>query len=802
MTLNKNALKPGSGGQITNEVSVSNPTGKNLSSQGLCSGFGQYHSPKNRTCPRDYGAITLDEIKQLAAHPQKVPKENAQWAIFSSLFSRIHAEQRDKGRFFALWADIDEQPDRLTFDDIKGRTCEAVPGVNLITYTSKGATEGNQKCRLIFPLAGPVDGSTFIILQKILNDKLTAAGIIPDRATERAGQVCYLPNQGEYYRYHFEQFMGPLDPNLWADEIAQEQQRIKDAEKAAQERTEQARLKAAMRIKDGTESPIEAFNAEYSIELMFDRYKYIKRGDRWVSPNSESGKAGVKKTRDGIKGLSTHESDAGIGTPTSNGTMFDSFDLFCYYEHGNDRDAALRAAAEMFGITAGLAATAPPSIVTDSRAADYFAETISEVKYWQETKKWLVYDGTRWTTDAPGGAFPAIKTVLADMYEHARSFGDEEQRTNLLKQIIKLESHSRQCQILAAASNVPKAIVTGADLDRDPWALNCRNGTLDLKTGELRQHKKSDYITRLVNIDYDPAAVCPTFDAFINRIMQGNPNLVNYVRRFIGYCLTGETTEQTLVFFYGTGANGKTTLLTIIEQLLGDFSSTSSADLLMQRDHRGTGNDLAALRGARVASISEFNDSEQLDEARIKTLTGGDSVSCRFLYGEFFSYRPQFKIILVGNHKPRIRGRDLGIWRRIHLLPFKEQIPESERDPHLVEKLRAELPGILAWAVRGCLEWQEAGLVAPDEIKNEVQEYKHSEDILSQWIEERCKVGHQFQAAPKDLLNNFQEFSNWRNLSAQKFGRMLAEAGFEKAAGGNRYWRGLDLVNDYSSGFI
>ena len=312
----------------------------------LCSGYGQYHSPKNPNDPQPYTNVTLAEIEQLVADPQQAPKENAQWVIFSTLMTRVHSEQRDNGRFYALWADIDTQQDRLTFADTASRTQGAIPEADFIAYTSRSATEDNQKCRLIFPLAEPVDGCTFIILQKILNDTLTAAGIVPDRATERAGQVCYLPNRGEYYRYHFERYSGPLEPTLWSDAIQQEQQRIKDVQKALQQRMENARHKATERMKTGCKSPIDAYNQEYPIELLFDRYGYTQRGNRWLSPNSESGVPGV--TCNGQKWLSTHGSDADIGMATSNGTMGDAFDLFTYYEHNNDRNAAMVAAGNMF----------------------------------------------------------------------------------------------------------------------------------------------------------------------------------------------------------------------------------------------------------------------------------------------------------------------------------------------------------------------------------------------------------------------------------------------------------------------
>lgn len=322
-----------------------NATDKSL----FCSGYGQWHSTKNEKDPRPYITITMAEIRKMAAAPPSVAKEQAQWAIFSTLLDREHAEQHESGTFQALWADLDEQPDGLTFDDILDRARHFLPA--FIAYTSRSATKDKQKARILVPLAHSVSGADFVVLQKILNDKLQAGGIVPDRATERAGQLCYLPNKGEFYR--FAKVEGtPLDASAWADDVAQEKQRQRAEQQVQMERREQARAKATKRAASGSQSPIDAFNAATDLSLLLESFGYVQKGKRWLSPKSKSGVPGVTIT-DGGKWLSAHSSDAGIGTATSCGTMGDAFDLFVYYEHGGDLNRAVKAAAEMFGCKAG-----------------------------------------------------------------------------------------------------------------------------------------------------------------------------------------------------------------------------------------------------------------------------------------------------------------------------------------------------------------------------------------------------------------------------------------------------------------
>jgi hypothetical protein len=311
----------------------------------LCSGYGQFHSANNKSNPRNYLRISLAEVRAKLETPQKTEKAEAQWAIFSTLPSREHNEQREKGEFFALWADIDDTGG-LTLAETFSRAFDAL-GCNLWAYTSRSATPDNQKARLIVPLAESVPGALFVTMQAILNEKLEAVGLTTDKANERAGQLCYLPNRGEYYKSLAEDGIGPLEPSRWKDEIDEHHQREKDAQ-AARERAQAERKAKAQQMMDGGQlSVIDAFNLSYDLPSMLETFGYERKGPRWLSPNSESGIAGVEIDSKGKTWFSAHASDAGIGTATSNGSLGDAFDLFVHYQHNGNRNAALKAAGEM-----------------------------------------------------------------------------------------------------------------------------------------------------------------------------------------------------------------------------------------------------------------------------------------------------------------------------------------------------------------------------------------------------------------------------------------------------------------------
>ena len=763
-------------------------------SPAFCSGYGQWHSPNNEKDPHPYMTATLAQIEEMAAVPPKVKKERAQWIIFSTLLSRVHSEQREMGFFHALWADVDE-PDGLTFEDMKERAKSFLPG--LIAYTSKSATVDRQKARIIIPLATPVHGDDFVVLQRILNNKLQAAGITPDRATERTGQVCYLPNRGEFYRYEID-LAAPLDVSTWSDDVAQEQQRQQAEQQAQEERREQARIKAIQRAASGSQSPIDAYNAAANLPLLLESFGYVQKGKRWLSPNSESGVPGVTITDDG-KWLSAHGSDAQIGTPTSNGTMGDAFDLFVFYAHGGDLDRAVKAAAEMFSCKAGTNESAREAAdpraesrfyrLTELGNAERFAdEHGADVRYVPSLKKWIAYDGRRWKI----GADEQIRQLAHKTAKNLYVLAAKEQDNDVAGRIAKWAAQSCKSSSITAMLKEASAIlaIDIAKLDADPMLFNCANCTINFHTGGVQQHYKADFITKITEVPFHPDAEAPLFEQVVNTAFKGNVNLIQFVQKYLGYAMTGSIREQCIAILHGTGANGKSTILNAAAEALGEYAQTTRPETLMAKRDSGIPSDVAKLKGARLVLASESEDGHRLAESAIKQMTGGEKIQARALYQDWFEFAPQFKIVLCTNHKPIIRGDDYAIWRRIRLVPFEHVIPENERDLDLADKLRAELPGILKWCVVGAAQWLAEGLGQPEEIVAATEDYKTEQNVLSLFFEHCCTMRTDATCESSQL---FLAFDRWRTREGQrritqrKFGMMLTDAGFEKRKTGGRY---------------
>jgi putative DNA primase/helicase len=328
--------------------------------------------------------------------------------------------------------------------------------------------------------------------------------------------------------------------------------------------------------------------------------------------------------------------------------------------------------------------------------------------------------------------------------------------------------------------------------------LNCSNGTLDLRSGKFCDHRREDLCTKIVRVDYDSTAACPLFDGFLNRIMSNNVELVSFVRRAIGYSLTGSIKEQCFFIAYGSGQNGKTTFFEPVRKLLGDYAKTADSSLLLIKNGNSIRNDVARLAGARFVSTSETEAGRILAEALVKQLTGGDTITSRFLYREFFEFTSQFKVFLVTNHRPQVRGVDNAIWRRIRLIPFDVTIPDEELDKDLGEKLLGELPGILAWAVRGCLEWQEKGLGMPPEVSAATEAYRQESDLLGAFIEDCCVQKPDNKIPVATLYYAYQQWCKHNAeelLEKNEFGLQLSERGFGAARDGRkRYRRGISLA--------
>ncbi|KAF1084852.1 hypothetical protein SPSYN_02022 [Sporotomaculum syntrophicum] len=424
------------------------------------------------------------------------------------------------------------------------------------------------------------------------------------------------------------------------------------------------------------------------------------------------------------------------------------------------------------------------------------------IRYCYLWGKWMVWTGTHWQIDNTAAIERMAKDTVQSIYAEAADTSDTELRQKIAEHAENSESKRAIRAMIDLAQSELGVPVLPEQLDADPWVINCINVTINLKNGVAREHAREDLITKIIPVAYDPEATCPTWQSFLNRIFDNNTNLIDYIQRKVGYSLTGDTSEQVLSFLYGSGANGKSTFIDVIRSLLGDYGMQLNTDVLMSKDRNGIPNDVARLKGARFVAAVEAGEGRRLDEVLVKQLTGGDVITARFLHQEFFEFKPQFKIFLAANHKPIIRGNDYAIWRRIRLIPFDVTIPEGERDKHLTSKLLQELPGILNWALVGCVKWQQNGLGEPEEVKNATQTYRDEMDILSDFLDEVCikqpfarvKVGELY----KVYLKYCDEIGEKNTMSRRKFSDRLKERGFEneKSTGGIHYWRGLGVKAD------
>jgi putative DNA primase/helicase len=408
-----------------------------------------------------------------------------------------------------------------------------------------------------------------------------------------------------------------------------------------------------------------------------------------------------------------------------------------------------------------------------------------------------VWDGKRWRRDDSGEAERRAKTVSRLLLAEASEVEDPGERNKLVAHAQRSEAATRVRDMLWHARSEPGIPIQPIDLDADSWLLNVANGTLDLRTGELHAPDRADHITKLAPVEYDPHAECSRWLAFLDRIMAGKTDLIEFLQRAIGYSLTGDTGEQVLFLLHGAGANGKTTLIETVRALLGEYALQTPAETLLER-RDGVPNDVARLRGARFVAAVETAEGRRLDETMVKRFTGGDSIPARFMRGEWFEFIGTFKLWLATNHRPVVRGTDEAIWRRVRLVPFDVTIPEGERDPDLLAKLREELPGILRWAVAGCVDRSAHGLGAPADVVAATAAYREDMDVLGGFLADRCVIDPGVRAKSRDLYATYGQWceeTGERPLTQKTFGMRLAERGFEQErTASHRWWKGVGLV--------
>jgi putative DNA primase/helicase len=423
-------------------------------------------------------------------------------------------------------------------------------------------------------------------------------------------------------------------------------------------------------------------------------------------------------------------------------------------------------------------------------------------------QKFFIWDNKKWGEDNCDRIYKLAKNVIRQLQQEGEAIitcGDkdlENQKKSIKSFVLRSENDAKIKAMVNQVKSQPEAIMQ--ETNNDLFILNLKNGELDLKTGKLKEHNRFDYITKLVNIDYDPEAKCENWTKFLETIFEGDKELIEYVQKSIGYSLTGSIDEQCFYMLYGNGANGKSTFLNAIRMITGDYAdSLKGSSLMTHYNDDGARGDLAKLQGKRFVVASELNEGQTFDESLMKSLTGGDTIPVRYLYGEEFPLKPQFKIWIGTNEKPRIKGSNYGIWRRVRLIPFTHTFTDSEKDEDFFEKcLVPELSGILNWAVEGCLAWQKEGIKTPAKVMAATDDYKDEMDVIQQFIDDCCFVGEKYTAKVNGLYEEYCKWCDENNVhetSSIKFTKKLKDKGFTQTRNSfNRYWSGIGIVDQQS----
>lgn len=419
---------------------------------------------------------------------------------------------------------------------------------------------------------------------------------------------------------------------------------------------------------------------------------------------------------------------------------------------------------------------------TDTGNAELFAQLHGDrLRYDHRRKRWLLWASHWWEPDADAEVQRLARQTARYRYQTAASIADLKEREAEARWAIGSENRMRLDAALYLAQAERPIADAGNKWDSDPYLMGVGNGVLDLHSGQLRGGRQDDWISMRSPVCFDPSAQYPRWLDFLSRIMDGNPQLIAFLQRAVGYSLTGSVSEQAIFFAYGTGANGKSTFLGAVLDVLGDYGCQAAPGLLLRKHNDTHPTELADLAGRRFVASVEVEESRRLAEALVKWLTGGDRMKARRMRQDFFEFTPTYKIFLAANHKPTISGTDLAIWRRIELIPFTVIIPLEEQDKELPAKLGQELPGILNWALEGCLEWQRHGLNPPPEVQAATEAYRAEQDVLAAFINECCVTGPEQKVTAHAL---YFAYSNWckdsgeKAMSKKAFGIRLEERGF------------------------
>ncbi|MFC1256497.1 MULTISPECIES: phage/plasmid primase, P4 family [Staphylococcus] len=432
------------------------------------------------------------------------------------------------------------------------------------------------------------------------------------------------------------------------------------------------------------------------------------------------------------------------------------------------------------------------------RLKDLFGDNI---RFNYTSNSWMYYDGKRWRHDDTGRMKILTDKVVENMKNEKLFLADGVDQEDMEKYRYRhwkdSRNHNKKVNMMKECEHLLP--VTNETFDNDFNLFNVQNGFINLIKGQLSEHERNNYFTKISNVEYTDKADCPKWDEFLDDIFLGNQELVKFIQRAVGYSLSGHTSEQVLFVLYGNGRNGKSVFLDILNEVFGNYATNIQPQAIMaSKNNSDASPEIAKLDGARLVTTTEPNEGERFDEGLLKQLTGGDRVSARKLYENEFEFTPQFKLWMATNHKPYVRGRDEGIWRRFVIIPFDKQIPIHEIDRDLTKKLRRELPAIMRWCVDGFLEWQRIGLSEPAIIKEQRDEYRVEMDSTEAFIEECCNVDDTKYVKTSELFKAYDYWAKENNqyrMSNKKF-RSEMEKKFNTKKSSYEYYQGIEVKSD------
>ena len=436
----------------------------------------------------------------------------------------------------------------------------------------------------------------------------------------------------------------------------------------------------------------------------------------------------------------------------------------------------------------------------DTGNAQRFVDRFGDgIRYNFDNKCWTVWDGRTWVKDVKQTVKSKADVMIEEMKEEAIKEPDQKRMGDMLKNIKHLASNSGKEAMLKEAMHMGAMATTNADYDKDKWLLNCSNGVIDLRTGELLPHDRSKMIAKNTGIECDLNGKAPTWEKCLSNIFKGSEQLVSFVKKAIGYSLTGSTKEQCFFQCHGDGSNGKSVFFNTLFSALGDYALNAQVDSILTRKGQSSGNaspDIARMKGARFVRTNEPSEGARFNEGLVKQLTGGDVITARYLYGTDFEFRPEFKLWIACNYKIAVRGTDKGIWRRVRLIPFEATFEGASDDKDMETKLKKELPQILGWAVKGCLEWQKEGLEPPDEVKEATKEYREEMDIVESFCKECVEKDRSSRERASDVFRAYKDWATTGNewcMSQSKFGVEMGKKFQKTSLSGYVYYVGVRL---------